>query len=948
MKTFFKMVSWLVVCVVLLAIGLVIAVTIFVDPNDFREEIAQAVKKQTGRDLNIEGDLELTYYPWLGLSTGKVALANREGFGDTPMLQVDGAKVRAKLLPLLKKQIKIDTVVLESPKIDLQINSDGEPNWGDLVPVSDDKAAEPTGPEDVGAGVGALAVNGVEITNGDVRWQDQSAGQNYQISGLTLKTGDVLKGEPVELETALNISGDGIPGAVAIALNSTTTADLDNQKFIFDDLDFSAKGEGIDASVQTPSLSVDAKGGLVDLSSGAIVATYRAIKADLSLGSMNFDMNTQQLAAVDIAANVAGTVDGVTGPMISALSLGKLDFNVAGQTAAIEQLSGSFDGAVENVGGPFKVTIASSAVDADLTSQAVVANDLNVTFDGVLDAIEGPLKSKLDAGEFKANISSKQFDCRSISIDADLDGKFATVALPSATADVNDQTVSIPELTLTHADATVQAAVQGKQIIDAPAFSGRVSAQPFNLRQLMDTFDIKFEALSLDALASVGLDTQFAATTNSVNLSDLSAVVDASKINGSVAVNGFAAPAYEFDLSIDRLDLDKLLAKSEKKVAAEPDTGTTPQTSGENEATGPAGGVTAQEAAATEIPVETLRELKANGSLNVGALRYSGVDMVDVKIGLNAQDGLIQVAPLTANLYSGTLDGKIVVDTTGQTPAITVSNQFTAIDVGTLLQVADISDKLEGKGTFNIDLSAQGATDKALKASNSGSIGFEFRDGAVKGFDLRKMILEARSFLDKLKDEESEVEGDPNDETGFTELKGVINLQNGVASNKDLSLKAPLFRVGGDGSANIIDQTVDYLLSVTVANTAEGQGGEELEELDGVTVPITVRGSLADPKFRVDLKELVKSRIDKQLAVEKEKLKLQLEAEEAAAKAKLEAEEAEAKAKLEAKLEAEKAELKKKLDLEALESEGEGEEEKDNKEKLKDKLKKKLLEKLGS
>lgn len=1000
MKALFKIIGWLVVGVVLLAIGLVVALTIFVDPNDFREEIASAVKKQTGRDLSIEGDLELTYYPWLGLSTGKVVLANREGFGDTPMLQIDGAKVRAKLLPLLKKQIEVDTVVLETPKIDLQVNAEGEPNWGDLIPKGEGEAADPSAPKDAGAGIGALALNGVEITNGDVSWRDASSGQNYQVTGLTLKTGDILKGNPVGFETALTVSGDGIPNTVAIVLNTTVTADLNNQNFILDDMDFSAKGEGIDASLKTPNLSVDASKGLVNLTSGALAGTYQAMKADLSLASVNFDMNAQQLAAADVTVNASGSLEGQVGPMTSAVKLGKLDFNLAEQKAVVAQLSGTFDGTVEGVGGPFKASIDSSAVDAALKDNSVAANDLNVTFDGALEgiggpmnvsldsgpvqanianqagtlsdvklsfdgtleAVEGPLKADMAIGELQANMTSKQFDVNNANIDADLDGKAATLSFPSATANLDAQTVSVPEITVTHADATVNASVQGEQVVDAPAFSGQVSAQPFNLRKLMNEFEIAVDALSPDALAKVGLDTQFAATKDSVNLSGLSALVDDSTIKGSLSMNGFKAPAYGFDLSIDQLDLDKLLVKSEKVDQKEKTSDTQPQSSGETNTAESTGTVATPAAAATQIPVETLRGLNADGKIKIGALRYSGTDMSNVEVGLNAKDGLIQVAPLNANLYSGSISGNTVVDATGDTPAIKVNNQFNGIDIGALLQDANISDKLEGTGSFNIDLSAQGATDKAMMVSNKGAIGFEFRDGALKGFDLQKMVLDARSLLDKLTESESDAEARPDDETKFTELKGVINLDNGVASNKDLSLKAPIFRVGGDGSANIVDQTVNYLLSVTVVSTAEGQSGKDLTELEGVTIPISVKGALADPKFRVDMKELLTSRVDKQLAAEKEKLKEELELKEAAAKAKLEAEEAAAKEKLEAakaeqkaRLEEEKSKLEEKLEeklgLEPSDTEGdgeiEGETKKERKKRLRKERKKKLLESLG-
>ena len=42
----------------------VVLVALFFDPNDYRDEIAAELSAATGRQISIEGDLELEVFPW--------------------------------------------------------------------------------------------------------------------------------------------------------------------------------------------------------------------------------------------------------------------------------------------------------------------------------------------------------------------------------------------------------------------------------------------------------------------------------------------------------------------------------------------------------------------------------------------------------------------------------------------------------------------------------------------------------------------------------------------------------------------------------------------------------------------------------------------------------------------------------------------------------------------
>ena len=64
-----------------LLIVLAVALTLLFDPNDYKRDIIKLVKDKTGRELTIEGKLGWSFFPWIGIETGRLARSNAPGFG---------------------------------------------------------------------------------------------------------------------------------------------------------------------------------------------------------------------------------------------------------------------------------------------------------------------------------------------------------------------------------------------------------------------------------------------------------------------------------------------------------------------------------------------------------------------------------------------------------------------------------------------------------------------------------------------------------------------------------------------------------------------------------------------------------------------------------------------------------------------------------------------------
>jgi AsmA protein len=197
------------------------------------------------------------------------------------------------------------------------------------------------------------------------------------------------------------------------------------------------------------------------------------------------------------------------------------------------------------------------------------------------------------------------------------------------------------------------------------------------------------------------------------------------------------------------------------------------------------------------------------------------------------------------------LASAITVNAAPATPTFAVRHRFSGISIGPFVKDLADSDMLEGKGDVAADVTSQGETITALKKALNGSASLKLADGALKGIDIAGSIRSAKAKLGTLRGEQTQA-ADSKARTDFSELTATFKIVNGVARNNDLDMKSPLMRVGGEGEINIGADSLNYLVKASIVGTTKGQGGRELEDLRGVTVPVRVSGPLASPSYKLD------------------------------------------------------------------------------------------------
>lgn len=268
MKKLSKIVAAVIVAVVVLVAAAALAVPLLIDEQDVKDQLSARVKAATGRDLAIPGEVDLSVFPWLGATLGEVSLGNAEGFTAPVFASTEKVDVHVKLMPLFERRVEMDTVTVHGLVLNLERNAAGKANWEDLgagaAGKKDGGAAGDAGSGgDGGRGLAGFAISGIDIRDGTVTYTDAAAGRSYRLADLTLATGELTPGRPVDMELGFDVASTSPPMQGRVSAAAKVDADADAQRVDLSGLTVTASMTGdtlpggkLDASLAA-NVSVD-------------------------------------------------------------------------------------------------------------------------------------------------------------------------------------------------------------------------------------------------------------------------------------------------------------------------------------------------------------------------------------------------------------------------------------------------------------------------------------------------------------------------------------------------------------------------------------------------------------------------------------------------------------------------------------------------------------------
>jgi AsmA protein len=196
MKAALKWTAIVFAALIVVVVSALLITPKFIDVNRYKPELEKYVLEKTGRPLVVGGDIRLSLFPGAGVAFSDLRLGAPPAFAERDFLAVKSVDVRLKLWPLLSRQVEIDRLVVEEPRVFLVTNRDGRVSW-DLAaqpPGAKADAAPETGPPAL-----SLLVADLSIQNGQVIMINHRKGSRQEISGLNLTLRDLSMERPVRL-----------------------------------------------------------------------------------------------------------------------------------------------------------------------------------------------------------------------------------------------------------------------------------------------------------------------------------------------------------------------------------------------------------------------------------------------------------------------------------------------------------------------------------------------------------------------------------------------------------------------------------------------------------------------------------------------------------------------------------------------------------------------------
>ncbi|NJI11293.1 AsmA family protein [Aeromonas veronii] len=251
--------------IVLILLGIAVAALLaivtlisLIDPNQFKPQLAEQVRKSTGRELVMAGEIDWRFWPSLGLSLEKVALRNPAGFAEPDLVRFEQGDASVALLPLLSHRLEIGKVTLSGAHLFIQTKVDGSSNLSGLLKDATAEASEPVVPATPAPTADSkpwqISLQGVALSQASALVQDDRSGTSLRLDRLDLDMGQLATGLWVPVTLATKGSADKL----AFDVKGQTQIKLAQEVMASELKDLSLSGSLSDPSLRLDSFSIKA------------------------------------------------------------------------------------------------------------------------------------------------------------------------------------------------------------------------------------------------------------------------------------------------------------------------------------------------------------------------------------------------------------------------------------------------------------------------------------------------------------------------------------------------------------------------------------------------------------------------------------------------------------------------------------------------------------------
>lgn len=172
---------------IMLLFALIVGLKLYLTSERLKALIIPKIEEATHRTIQVQ-DVSFTILPSLGISIEKLKISNPENmkFDKAEFLSLDNIRLKVNLLDLLGNKLNIKYIILDHPKIYLEVTPEGKSNYG---ATGKTKMGTDTVEVKIGKIPGSeLLLSNLEINNLELEYFNKKSDIRLLIIGLDLQT----------------------------------------------------------------------------------------------------------------------------------------------------------------------------------------------------------------------------------------------------------------------------------------------------------------------------------------------------------------------------------------------------------------------------------------------------------------------------------------------------------------------------------------------------------------------------------------------------------------------------------------------------------------------------------------------------------------------------------------------------------------------------------------
>ncbi len=419
-----------------------------------------------------------------------------------------------------------------------------------------------------------------------------------------------------------------------------------------------------------------------------------------------------------------------------------------------------------------------------------------------------------------------------------------------AVLDLAGNNAHITALTVSTANMAIQAKAEIADF-SKPIFHGSIQIPDFSLREFLEKNKLSQPDWKDDsALRQIGFSCLLKGDIKEIAVSDIQVRFDGSHASGNFTLFDPEHPAYDFQMHVDRLDLDRYASvprQSGGAIAAQDAMSAAPVSGS------PAG----RQVSSLQpvFPVDLLRKLQFRLGLGAGFMKVNGAELNGVELEAQGKDGLLELKPFRAKMYNGSLSADGALDVRGDLPELRLNAALDGVQIGALLQDMTGKEEVSGTAVLSLQVSSKGNVREQLIRNSNGKMNVTFADGVIKKLHILQVVRQAKALY-----EGGQVVAAAEEEpTGFAHISGSGVIRNGVFQNDDLKAESDLMKVTGSGKVDFGEEYVDYLLNITLLRGLDRNENTGTTDYSKLVIPYRIQGQFSNLKEEADVAGLLKS-----------------------------------------------------------------------------------------